>query len=399
MLKNNKFNMVLAVIVAIVLWAYVLGEINPASDTVIRNVPINFINQEELEKEGLTLLSSSAETVNISISGQRTSVTQIDAEDFTVTADLEALPAGESTVRLSITGPDAVKIENVNLEKVTVIIDYVATAEREISAVVTGEISQDKEAHIVQMNRNKAQITGPRTAVDKVSRLVAYIGMEQMQGQMKTFSCALIALDENGEEVEGITIDGKGKVDVTAVLFTKKTVQIEVLVINEEAYGIERKYTVPKTMVIKGTEGILSDINRIVCKTVDLKDITQSTTIALEPQLPEGVQIAEASKNLSMEVTVKQEETVTKSIELSSNNIILEGKVDELLYLIGESVLKVEISGKESIVSKVIKDDLTVSADVGELEEGTHQVLLSVSCSKDVSVVKIQPDKVEITIE
>ena len=64
MLKSKKFNIILALIVAIVLWAYVLGEINPTSSTVIRNVPINFTNQEALEAEGLTVLSTSAETVN-----------------------------------------------------------------------------------------------------------------------------------------------------------------------------------------------------------------------------------------------------------------------------------------------------------------------------------------------
>lgn len=74
MLKSKKFNIILALIVAIVLWAYVLGEINPTSSTVIRNVPINFTNQEALEAEGLTVLSTSAETVNITISGQRTAI-------------------------------------------------------------------------------------------------------------------------------------------------------------------------------------------------------------------------------------------------------------------------------------------------------------------------------------
>ena len=78
MLKNNRFNMILALVAAIVLWAYVLGEINPSSSTVVRNVPINFINEEALEEEGLALLSSSATTVNISISGQRTAITRVE---------------------------------------------------------------------------------------------------------------------------------------------------------------------------------------------------------------------------------------------------------------------------------------------------------------------------------
>ena len=46
-------------VAAIVLWAYVLGRLILSSSTVVRNVPINFINEEALEEEGLALLGSS----------------------------------------------------------------------------------------------------------------------------------------------------------------------------------------------------------------------------------------------------------------------------------------------------------------------------------------------------
>ena len=48
MLKSKKFNIVLALIIAIALWAYVLGEVNPESTATVKNIPINFTNQESL---------------------------------------------------------------------------------------------------------------------------------------------------------------------------------------------------------------------------------------------------------------------------------------------------------------------------------------------------------------
>ena len=88
MLKSKKFNIILALIIAIALWAYVLGEVNPESTTTVKNVPINFTNQESLEDNGLTVLGSSQTSISVSISGQRTAITKVEPGDFSVTCDV-----------------------------------------------------------------------------------------------------------------------------------------------------------------------------------------------------------------------------------------------------------------------------------------------------------------------
>ena len=56
MLKSKKLNIVLAILAAVVLWAYVLGEVNPNTSDTIRGVPITFANEDMLEAGGLTIL-------------------------------------------------------------------------------------------------------------------------------------------------------------------------------------------------------------------------------------------------------------------------------------------------------------------------------------------------------
>ena len=58
MLENKKVNIILALIVAIVLWAYVLGEVNPETTVTVKDVPINFLNQDMLEDTGYTILAA-----------------------------------------------------------------------------------------------------------------------------------------------------------------------------------------------------------------------------------------------------------------------------------------------------------------------------------------------------
>ena len=104
--------------VDIVLWAYVLGVVNPETTVTVKDVPINFLNQDMLEDTGYTILSSSEYSVNITISGQRTAATKVKPGDFTVAADVEALRPGENTVRVFVSGPDGVKIESVKVQAV-----------------------------------------------------------------------------------------------------------------------------------------------------------------------------------------------------------------------------------------------------------------------------------------
>ncbi len=399
MLKNNKFNMVLAVIAAIVLWAYVLGEINPPSDAVVKDVSISFANEETLTEEGLTLLSSSHTTVNISISGQRSAVTQVKKSDFSVVADLEALPVGESMVRLNISGPDDVKIEGVDTEKIAVIIDKVVQEEKAISVVVTGEAQGNKEAHILQVGKNSEIISGPKTIVDTVESLAAYVDVAEIKDHVTELKCELVPVNQAGKKVEGVVVRESSQVNVKAILLTTKTVSLETAVINGEREGVDIKYTAPKSIVIKGAETILAGISRVTCDAIDLKDVTEDVSIPLVVNLPEGVQLANAYKNIVMTVTVKSNDNVTKTFELNRENIQLSGQEEGLSYTISETTIEIEVSGKESEISNLKEEDFVIAADVTGLERGTHKVPISVAGEKENLITKVVPEEIEITIE
>ena len=319
MLKSKRFNIILALIAAVALWAYVLGEINPTSSTVVRNIPVNFINEEALEAEGLTIVSVSAETVNVTISGQRTAITRAEAGDFSVTADVEALNIGENTVRLSVTGPRNVEIERTNVEKITIVVDRKVSVEKPVETSVTGEVAGDKEVSIESMEKETAVVTGPESLVKKVEKLAAYINVEKIGSSLKTLSLEMVPIDENGAKVEGVIIEGGTRLDVSAIMLSKKTVRLNVPVTNLNSDGIERQIDAPKTVVIKGSEEALQQVSSITCRSIDLADITESATLTLEPILPEGVELTDDYETLTAEVTVK--ETVTKTFDFSGSDI------------------------------------------------------------------------------
>ena len=180
MLKSKKFNIVLALIIAIALWAYVLGEVNPESTATVKNIPINFTNQESLEDNGLTVLDSSQTSISVSISGQRTAITKVEPSDFSVTCDVEGLNKGSHTVRINVTGPDNVKIDHISVEKINVDIDDLTTEEKTVEVAVNGQAGTDKEADIVETNLETVRVTGAKTLVDKVDKVKASVELSKI---------------------------------------------------------------------------------------------------------------------------------------------------------------------------------------------------------------------------
>ena len=85
MLKNDKVNFVIALILAIGLWVYVFVTDNQSMDTTIKNVPITIVNEDTLTDEGLVLLSVSDESISVSIKGDRGETGKIKKEDIRIT--------------------------------------------------------------------------------------------------------------------------------------------------------------------------------------------------------------------------------------------------------------------------------------------------------------------------
>ncbi|MBS5334421.1 MAG: hypothetical protein DBY08_04405 [Clostridiales bacterium] len=396
MLKSKKFNIVLALIIAIALWAYVLGEVNPESSVTIKNVPINFTNQDSLEDTGLTLLKSSDTTININISGKRTVITKADADDFSVTADIEGLKKGENTVRLNISGPDDVKIEHVNIEKVKVEIDELATSEKDVKVVINGQPGDDKEADIIEQSLDTVKVTGAKTLVDKVDKVNAVVELKNIGSEMSSFDTELTPVDKGGLQVLNVRL-GNSKVKITAVMLNKKTVNLNVPVTGENSGDVERIVSVPKTVMIKGTEDALKDITEITCKTLDVSGVYSNTSIELIPQLPDGVKLSDDSDGISAKVTVK--DLSKKTFEFGQNDINLLNKSEGLTYTVNTAKLSVEAIGRENVINELSAADFTVSADVSGLGKGTHTVTVVVTCGKDILSAELSVERVEITIE
>lgn len=395
MLKDKNFNKVFAVIIAISLWAYVLGDINPTTSITIKDVPISYINEETLEDSGKIVLSASQDTVNITISGSRTEVTKVKQSDFSVTADVEALSIGSNVVRLDVKEPDSVEITNISTDKIDITVDELVTVNKKVQVTTGKKVDDDKEPYIVDIEQDMIEVAGAKSLVKQIDVVNALIDESKLEDSEKTLTAKLEPVDSAGKTVKGVKLS-KNNISVTVIMHHKKTVDLEIPVIDAESDEFERNISLPDKIVIKGADDVLDTIDSIKCKSIDLGQYKESTNILVEPILPDGVQVSTEYSSVYAKLTVKELKKVTLKVPESSIKLL--NTSDDLQYEIDAEDLTISVAGKENDLSGLDISNFTITADVKSLEQGTHKVNVSVESSKKFSLIKLSTEEVEITI-
>ena len=71
MLKNKRVNILIALLIAICLWAYVTGAVDPNTTKKFTDVSIQLINEDSLAQDGLAVDSTDIKSIDVSIKGYK----------------------------------------------------------------------------------------------------------------------------------------------------------------------------------------------------------------------------------------------------------------------------------------------------------------------------------------
>lgn len=397
MLKNNRVVFILALIMAIALWAYVLGTVDPVRTVTLRDIPIRLLDQSELSDQDLVITSMDHEGINVTFTAKRSIANKIKTDDFTAVADLRGIKLGDNMIKISVTRPSNITLESISSEYLNITTEQYITAEKEIEATIINPTKEETEPTIIKMSEDKVSVSGATTAVNKVKKVVAELDAGRMEPEPKSITAELKALDANGEQVEGVTL-AFSNVTITAVLQSTREVPLEVPVSGQDSGSVNRTIKVPLTVIIKGDDDSINAVEKITCETVDLSDYYESAEVHLIPLLPDGVELSEDSVNPMAQVTVYNAGTVT--LDFNENDINVTGIGSGRSARIANVNLKITVKGRSTVINALTKENFILSADVTGLEDGTNSVKLKAVCNLEgVDSVTAEPENVLIEIE
>ncbi len=392
MFQSKKLNLLISFVIAIILWAYVIGEINPVTTKSFVDVNINLENQIALEERGLAIESISEDKINVTVKGERSRVQNVEKDDVYAEVDLALARAGHNELDVNVRTPEKVNVDKKSINKVRLTVGELVSEERPTKVVYVGATNSDLEPYTIERTPEKVIIRGAMSNVEKVSQVVAKVRVDQIKDKETTAEAELVPVDKNGKVVNWIRLSSS-QIQVKAVMTKTKKVDLDVPIQGNDSRDVKLDYQ--KTVIIKGNADVVKEISKIETEPVDLSAYDQNTTIELKPILPKGVQLAAGS---DMTAKVVFSSTETKNITFDGGEIDVIGLAANLKATV-EDVVVISAEGRKSSLNDVNKEDFTLAVDVSGDSKGSYKVDVVVVNKKEFKKYTVRPSKVTVLIE
>ena len=396
MLNSRKSKIIISLVVAIALWVYVVGEMDPQIKKTFRSVPIKYVNEQALAEKGMAVSSLGKDQMSVTLSGKRSLFTRMDSEDLSAEVDLSNAAVGTNELSVELNVPSGLESTHQSVSKVVVKVERRISQKKQIRVSYLGNYASGEEPTTLSISPSSVTVSGAKSLVRKVSYIRATVQKSRLSGKAASVTASLMPVDSSGYEVKDVVLSQK-TVHIRTALYKTKSVKLNVSVKDSSDDSGNRTYDAPDRVTIKGPQSKLADIDEIKSKPIDISDIHKDTTVKIEQILPDGVELASDSGNLTMTVNVKNGDYSKDFVFRGSDIEVNDLGSDYDAQILTDSV-KVTVAGSSKQLSAVKKGDIHLSVGAGDLGEGTHEVQIEAELKKKYSELTLSPQTVSVKI-
>ena len=388
-LKNNSKIKIISLLSAMVLWMYVMAIVDPEETKLFENIPVKITNKNELNERDLVIYPEQDLTTNIYVTGKLSNLKKVTKDDINVYGQINNPLEGNNEIYLKVSTSQRVNYDFKNPVMI-VTLEKIISEEKSIKVDITGSGKNNVDNIMLQDNIDKVSVSGPRSLVNKVKRVV---GTVKVNGELNDFSQSikLEPVDANGKVVEGIELE-KDSVNVNITLLTQKTVPITLKLSDNSESGVN--YTMSQnTVTIKGKKDIVDSINNIETQPVKLSEILPGTSKDIYLQVPSGITIETkyiTIKKNSEENAVAEYTYTAENIEIRNNTENIDKSKIKFPNSINVSIEYLQSEGS------INKDDIKLYIDLNEVSLEDNTCKIKYESIYEIEKINIDPDIVTI---
>lgn len=398
--RNEIINRVAAVIIAIVLWVYVISVVNPPTTVTVRQVPVTLLNQDYLDDSKLAIAGDGKYTVDVSLSGKRKDLI-LTSSDLSATADLNGLAPGQNYITVKVTSPSNTTVSEIRTEKIQVYVDELVAYDKPVELEILN-VPSGTELSAISIDHEIISVSGARSLVNMVDRILVTVDAANMSvDEPERMQLTVVPIDSEGNPVKAVNVD-HSYVNVTSTLYTVKSVPLYTRVVGTPGLGLELvSSNIPSSISIKGTLLNLSKINYVNAEPLDISGITANRELLVTPILPEGVELAADNGSMKAIFTLSEQGSVT--VEADSSAILLEGLSENFTASVPEETYTMQVTAKGGIedLASLTGEEFTYYVDLSGIDEaGEYDVLVQSRTEKEMGLdVSIEPMHLHVTVE
>ena len=363
---TNNFGLkLLSVGLAFVLWVIVAQISNPVGTVTFNNVEVTLLNADLLESQGKVYqVLDQTNIVKVTVRAPESVISTLSASDISAVADLSEI-SEDGTVPITYSLDRAERII-ADHDELLVTVDDKKTKYINIQYQLIGSVGEGCVQGQVKLDRNRLEVSGPASAVDRISYALVTIDLD---GAVKTISAdmELVLCDETGVRIENeMIVKQTDYVTTTVTVLSTKTVPIYASVTGEPAIGYIYTGDIevnPEVITIAGDTSVLNGIAAItITDPVDIgsarNDIT--ATYDLSKYLPGGVEFEDKTFDGEVAVTAYVEKMLEKNLTISTDSLLIHDVPEGFeAEIVAADEINVRLVGLETELNAVSSESLT----------------------------------------
>ena len=396
-LTNNIGLKFLAVLIALVLWLAIVNVNDPEKTITVSNIPISVTNESAITSRDMVYNVKSEQYLNITVSGKRSIVSNLSAEDFRATASLKELSKVNS-IPVDVTTKNASlgrKITIVKQSAQTILVDVENVEEKDFTDLVveyTGKVADGYVAGLSSMSTDEVTVKAPTSIIDKIKKVAVRCSLDGTNTNISK-KCPVILYDKNDKEIKSDEIElSDKKIRVNVNVLRAKQVPISTINKDElgkpaDGYVVDDVILSSDSITVYGSEESLDSIESLdIQDDIDVSDAKGDVTqnIDVTGKLPKGLSVSGES-TITVKVLIKK--LITRTFEYDSSVVSLNDLSSDLDVQLVTKKVKVTLQGEEEVISQLTKDDMAISADLGKVKEGTTTVHVDVAVPDNTTLM------------
>ena len=396
-LTNNIGLKFLAVLIALVLWLAIVNVNDPEKTITVSNIPISVTNESAITSRDMVYNVKSEQYLNITVSGKRSIVSNLSAEDFRATASLKELSKVNS-IPVDVTAKNASlgrKITIVKQSAQTILVDVENLEEKDFTDLVveyTGKVADGYVAGLSSMSTDEVTVKAPTSIIDKIKKVAVRCSLDGTNNNISK-KCPVILYDKNNKEIKSDEIElSDKKIRVNVNVLRAKQVPISTINKDElgkpaDGYVVDDVILSSDSITVYGSEESLDSIESLdIQDDIDVSDAKGDVTqnIDVTGKLPKGLSVSGES-TITVKVLIKK--LITRTFEYDASEVSLNDLSSDLDVQLVTKKVKVTLQGEEEVISQLTKDDMAISADLGKVKEGTTTVHVDVAVPDNTTLM------------
>ncbi len=396
----------IAGLLSLTVWAFVIQETNPARQTLVEDIPLVVQNVPE----GSRIITELPDTVSVVVKTTDALLPTLSPNAFQATVSLADRQPGPHRLDVTVSsGVSPVQIISVEPDLVDVELAQIISRTMPVSLQLEGEENLSA-AYQVQdsptLTPTEVTVVGAESTINQIETLQAR-AMITADNSLEASRVPVVAVDENGEEVEGVTLQPEEiRINVPIVRRSNSRqvgIQVETEGSLPAGYRLNRIRTFPSRLIILGAAEQLESLNNFVTTVpIDISQVVGDLSVEVPLDVPPGLEVLNEAGDTIVAVRVEIEVVprtgtlnVTRPVEiLNEISGTLSFDLETIdLVLVGPIPVLDEIEANPELVRVFIN-----ATELENLSPGqTITVLLSVTKPDEVTV-QLVPATVQVTL-